>query len=492
MKKLFSLICCILVLATLFAGCNNDKPTNGPKETTSGEVDTGDLYDADGYLKDSIPDNIDYGGELVKIMAWNEEGGDVDFGTDYSEGDQIAYQTWSRNEAVQERLNVEFEIDLTMKGNNADRYNYVQTVERNINSGIAYDLIASYSMCAANFSADGYVVDLKQYQGILDFEKPWWSSNMLEGSTINDKLYFASGSISASSILQTLVLAVNMETVLDRDLEDPRQLALDGEWTMAKFYEMCANQWIDTNTEVEGKDAGDTFGFAAMDSVIGDGFLASNGLHYLSTDESGKLVVAPDFKGEQTYNLSRDLIEKFKTNDYLYDGAGHGTVLTEGRALFFACHFDFIMKNRSEMDYKYGYVPYPKASDEQKEYYSACGFPYTMWMITAVCEDGERAAYVMEALASEGYRSVQPEVYENLKYRGDSDPLNAKMFDLIIESKTYDMGRIFHNMFEWKDSPVAAFRSRMYNYDDNWYSALANNADARQTVIDNINSSFGY
>ena len=145
------------------------------------------------------------------------------------------------------------------------------------------------------------------------------------------------------------------------------------------------------------------------------------------------------------------------------------------------------------MDYSFGYVPYPKADENQKEYYSACGFPYTMWMITTACKDGERAAYVMEALASEGYRTVQPEVYENLKYKGNTDPLNAKMFDLIIESKTYDMGRIFHNMFEWKDSPVAAFRSRMYNYDnDNWYSALANNAEARPTVIDNINTSFGY
>ena len=170
MKKLFSLICCILVLATLFAGCKNDKPDNVPKDTTPEEVDTSDLYDADGYLKDSIPDNIDYGGAIIKIMAWSAEGGDVDFNTDYSEGDQIAYQTWSRNDAVQDRLNVEFEIDLTMAGNNADRYNYVQTVERNIGTGIAYDLIACYSMCAANFSAVGYVVDLLQYGDFLDFE----------------------------------------------------------------------------------------------------------------------------------------------------------------------------------------------------------------------------------------------------------------------------------------------------------------------------------
>lgn len=492
MKKLVSLICCILLLAILSAGCKNNESAN-PKDTSTGEVDTSDLYDEDGYLKDSIPDNINYGGATVKIMAWNAEGGAVDFDTTDTAGDQIASETYTRNDNVQDRLNVEFDIDISMAGNNADRYNYVQAVERNIGSGIAYDLIACYSMCSANFAADGFIVDLKQYQGILDLEKPWWSSKMLESSTINDKLYFASGSISASSILQTLVLAVNMKKVVDYDLEDPRQLTLDGKWTMAKFYEMCANKWIDTNTEIEGKDAGDNFGFAPMDDVIGDGFLASNGLHYLSTDESGKIVIAPDFKGEHTYNLSRDLIEKFKTNDYLYDGAKHGAILREGRSLFFACTLEFIKNNRNEMDYSYGYVPYPKANEDQKDYYSACGFPYTMWSITTVCKDGERAAYVMEALASEGYRTVQPEVYENLKYRGNSDPLNAKMFDLIIESKTYDIGRIFHNMFKWGDSPVAAFRSRMYNYDnDNWYSALANTSQNMQGVIDNINTSFGY
>ena len=88
---------------------------------------------------------------------------------------------------------------------------------------------------------------------------------------------------------------------------------------------------------------------------------------------------------------------------------------------------------------------------------------------------------------------VQPEVYEEVKYRGSNDAINAEMFDIIIASKTYDMGAVFHNNFAWADSPVALWRTRLYKYDNvDWYSALANKSSAIEGVLANINSSFGY
>lgn len=495
MKKLVSLFCCVFVLTAMLAGCTNKTPdpssgTTGSFEET--EAQTDDLYDENGYLKDSIPEDLDFGGEDVLILGWEASEAKVDFDVDYSQGAAIPYQTYLRNEEVKERLNVNLVIDATIPGNNANRFTYLSTVEMRLGAGEACDLIACYSMNAANFSADGYTVDLKSCDA-LDFEKPWWSSDMLKNSVVNNKLYFASGSLSASSILQTIVMAVNMDTVLDFDLEDPRQLVLDGTWTMEKFYQMCSEKYIDTNTDIPGKDNGDSFGYASYDSVMGDGFLAGNNLHYLSTDESGKLVLSPEFKDERTFNLSETLITKFKSDDYLYESATNGKILTEGRAMFVGCNFSIIMNNRAKMDYSYGYVPFPKADTQQKDYYSTCGFPYTMWSMTTNCKNRERAAYVLEALASTGYRTVQPEIYNQIKYRGNSDALNAEMFDLIIASKTYDMGRIFHNRFEWAESPVALFRTRMYRPDDStWYSVLGGYSDRINTVLKSINESFGY
>lgn len=486
----------ILVVATLF-GCGGKTPTPPEPSGTVAPPDTGiseDLYDENGYLKDSIPSGLNYGGETVRVMGWKNSEALYDFSVDFSGGDEIAEQTFSRNNLVQERLKINLEFDLSYDGGNADRAEYISRVENTLRSGYTFDLIACYSQCAANFSADGFLRDLNEYDGILDFSKPWWSSSLQAGSSINGKLYFASGSISATSILQTFVLSVNMVKInANQELTDPRELALDGDWTMEEFYRICRNAYLDTNADITGKDAGDTFGYISMDSVVGDAFLASNGLKYLSTDEEGKLVLAPEFRGSKIYDLSRDLIACFKSDDYYYPTAYSFDIFAEGRAIFAGTSFSVLMQNRNKISDRYGYLPFPKADTDQLQYYSTSGFPYSMWSMTTYCENTERAAYVMEALASGGYRTVQPKVYDLLKYRGQDDPINAQMFDLIISSKTYDMGRIFHNEFEWEDSPVALFRTRLYKTaSDDWYSALDGKTTAMQNVIDRINARFGY
>lgn len=496
MKKI-ALLLCLILIATILFGCGNKTAPPNPGKTdgpTTDAVTTENPYDENGYIRDSIPAGLNYGNETVRVMGWSNSEASYDFNTDYAKGDEIAEQTFSRNELVQERLKVVLEFNLNYNGGNADRTEYVTNVENALRSGTTVDLIACYSQCAANFSADGFLRDLNEYGNILDFSKPWWSASLLKGATINDKLYFASGSISAAGILQTFVMSVNMAKIdADDTLTDPRELAQEGLWTMEEFYKICRNAYLDTNSEVSGKDPGDTFGYIGMDSVVGDAFLASNGLKYLSTDDEGKLIIAPEFRGSAIYDLSRDLIACFKSDDYYYPTSYSFDIFTEGRAVLAGTSFLVLMKNREKMTDRYGYLPFPKADTEQKEYYSTSGFPYTMWSMTTYCENTERAAYVMEALASGGYRTVQPKVYDLLKYRGQDDPINAKMFDLIVSSKTYDMGRIFANEFDWEDSPVALFRKRLYNNtSDDWYSALNGKAENMQRVIDNINSRFGY
>lgn len=235
MKKLALLLCLILFAAVLFGCGNKTTPpdsgnTDGP---TTDAVITENPYDENGYLRDSIPAGLNYGNETVRVMGWKNSESIYDFSVDFSGGDEIAEQTFSRNEWVQERLKVNLEFNLNYNGGNADRSEYIANVENALRSGTVVDLIACYSQCAANFSADGFLRDLNEYDGILDFSKPWWSSSLQEGSAINGKLYFASGSISATGILQTLVLSVNMVKIdADDTLTDPRELArtVFGRW----------------------------------------------------------------------------------------------------------------------------------------------------------------------------------------------------------------------------------------------------------------------
>lgn len=494
MKRIISVICCCVLLSAVFTGCAKEKPsTDTDTDVTSTVEDTAELYDANGYLKDSIPDTLDYDGATVRIVGWADTEASKDFNVDTSTGDPIAYQTFARNETVKERLNVKLDFILDYNGNNANRYDYISTIEKNLMSGETYDIIACYSQNVANFATDGYLVDLMSESDAIKIDKPWWSADLAKNSVINNKLYFASGSISATNILETMIIAINQETVAELGVDDPRQLVKQNAWTLEAFYQMCNKTYVDLNAEVQGKDEEDKFGFAMCDSTFGDGFLASTGLHYLSTDNTGKLIISPDFKGEKIYNIAKALIDHFKTDDYYYQTKYVPKVFTQGRAMLYGTDFGILMNLREEIDFNYGFVPFPKADTDQTDYYSCSGFPFTMWCITTQCSDTERAAYVMEALASAGYRMVQPAVYENIKYRGNTDEINVEMFDIIMSSKTYDMGRVFHNNFVWDDSPVALFRSRMYKYDGiDWYSALAGKSNAIEGVLASINSSFGY
>lgn len=123
MKKIALLLCLILV-ATILFGCGN-KTTPPESGTTDGATTdagtTENPYDENGYIRDSIPAGLNYGNETVRVMGWSNSEASYDFNTDYEKGDEIAEQTFSRNELVQERLKVVLEFNLNYNGGNADR-----------------------------------------------------------------------------------------------------------------------------------------------------------------------------------------------------------------------------------------------------------------------------------------------------------------------------------------------------------------------------------
>ena len=503
MKKVLVLICCMTMLLSALVGCKfgdkeeSSSTPNADVVESGGNKDNGQETDENGYLLDSIPDDIDLKNKEVIIVGWTgSDEADIDFKADATAKDNITRSIYQRNATVQARLNVRLTINNTIKGTNAQRADYIATVENHLNSGVKYDLIACYSQCAANFAMDGHLQDLMKYDTAFDFEKPWWSGDMLESSTINGRLYFASGSIAASDILQTLVIAVNTDKVATFGVDDPRQLVKDNKWTLEAFKKMCVGVGANTNQADPNKDVLDEFGFTTMDTVVGDAFFSGVGYKYMVTDSTGKLTLSDQFTGTLADNLITDLMTTFSGQDYMY-AAGFAT-FEEQRTLLYGTSFWQLRDNISKLGkFGYGYVPFPKYDTYQDKFYSISGFPFTMWGITAACteEQAEDAAYVMEALASEGYRKVQPAVYSSIKSKVGDDAVNKEMFDIIISAKVYDMGRIFHNVFAWEDSPVALFRARFYNgFEDGrgWSSLLATHQEALNTGINSINSQFGY
>ena len=98
------------------------------------------------------------------------------------------------------------------------------------------------------------------------------------------------------------------------------------------------------------------------------------------------------------------------------------------------------------MESKYGIVPMPKLDETQAEYHShihdnADGFSIPL---TTTDDKLEMVGAVMEAMASEGYRTLMPAYYETaLKTKYVSDEESVKMLDDIINCFYVDAGVLY-------------------------------------------------
>lgn len=497
MKKCFLFRCLVLMLAFLMlaaamASCGG---RGTPAETTGAQSDDGatsapeetePATDANGYLLDSVP-TLDYGNEKFKIMGWKDRA--TDFTANEDTVDTVEYATYARNKHVEDRLNISLVFDVSQAGGDTAQTSYIQHVTQ---VGDSFDLLGCYSRISAEFAIAGLTCDLSPYTQI-DMSKPWWYQNAVENARINDKIYFVAGAVANSIAQESMVIAVNLELVDSYDLEDPRLMVLDDRWTLETFFGMINDVGIDMNDN--GKDDNDFYGYVNGYTVFMDGFYSGSGLSFLSTDDTGRVIVSSDFAGSKASDLASFLEPKLKSDDCYAPATGDKTSIFYGkRSIFCTTGFDVMLNNKENMDFEYSYLPYPKWQTSeltQENFYTTIGFPSTLFSIAEACSDKNRAAYVLECLSSEGYRTVRVKYYNKLRYQLGNGALDLQMFDLIVENSTFDKGRLFMSYLGWAAAPVAIFRETMIGYDTKGFVTRRDEQEpVLQRKIDEINAKF--
>ena len=460
-KRVIMLICLLLVVSTLVSlvGCKKDSSGEADSTAESGSTadtkDNAPKYDENGLLMDQIGDDIKFDGKEVSIVGWKENL--YDFGI--SRETPITEATYYRNKTVEDRLQVNLKFDLTIAGSNAVRYEYIQAVSNRLESGESYDLIAAYSQCPASFAIQGYLENLANHEQLAFKDSPWWSQELVDKTMINDNIYFASGPISPSSILEMMILGVNLDMLDTLRLDDPREMVVNKTWTYEEFFKLC--QGVGSDLKNDGKDVNDQFAFATSEVPV-DNFAQSAGISFISktTDKDGKesLILDQTFaSGTKTIDHIDTLVSKFATNDFYYTAE----YVNPRNLLFFPTTFNGLINSRNEIKFNYGFLPYPMADTEQGRYYVNAGYTYSLWCMPTTISDDDKycSAYVMECMASEGYRKIQPVIYEEAKFKLSNDSINAECYDIIAESFTYDFGRLFCNLFEPQSAaPFFIFR----------------------------------
>lgn len=443
--RIISALLALILIISMVVACGEVTPqtveTTQPVADTSEkpEETTESLYDENGYLKDSIPATTNLGGITLKMLHWSDASAD-EFYVEQTNGEMVNDAIFDRNAKVEERLSVAFEYN-GIPGNNSNREAFLKAAQTAVQSDVNYDLYGSYSMSTALLAYNGLCENILNYSSI-DLDKPWWPKSLTTEATIHNKLYFLSGDISTNLIYTMFGLFFNTDLVDVYKLESPYDCVKNNKWTFDTLVTMCAA------TETSSVSADKIYGFTTYSNVYVDPFFFAAGLRTIVPDSDGNLVIADSFHNEKTEDVAGKVWDLLHQSYSTFEDSNYTNFLTN-KALFVLTTALFAKTQLSGTSIQYGIVPVPKYTADQENYTTLNGFTYSLYAISTSSEHKEESAIALECLGSEAYRTITPALFEiTMKTRYAESSSASEMFDIIRESITFDIGRIFTSSLE--------------------------------------------
>ncbi len=473
MKRTRLFLVLLLCLAMILPACSNtpiDQPsdTTAPTAADTTAYDVNSPYDPNGFLKDDLPEGLDFGNKEIKIFVGDYNGAYIDdMYVEEETGDRLSDTVCKIRRKVEDRLNVRLTY-------NWETYPYsklsafLSSVTNNIFSGDqAFDLLFDMNTFAYKQLEGEYFIDLSDTK-YIDLEKPWYNQSILDIMP-NNEIFFVSGDFSLANIKHAYGIYFNADLyeALGKT-ENLYDLVDSGNWTLEKMESLLVEVYHDVNGNGES-DPGDRFGLTFGDTNKYLGFApAFNVKIYTRTNDGyafsldSERAIDASIRTNALVNeninvlkaLSNGQSSKFPEWQSASTGGNDiSRVFTEGRSLFSASLISDAKTIVGEIDFTYGLLPYPKWDAQQENYQTSLQRSCYALIPTSTFNVDEASA-VLEALSSESYRTLVPEYCEvMLKTRYAQDNDVARMFDLIGDSVVYDLGLLYS-----RGNPEAYFR----------------------------------
>ncbi len=487
-RLIAALLCLVLTMPAIVA-CAGDTDTSAdttaaPTGTTAAPADTTLPVTEPLFVPDALPEKMDFKNEEVTILTWKAY--QTEFNIDSLTGDIVEDALFNRVQKVEERLNIKLNL-IEEAGDWSKRNDFIAYAAKSINAGDgAYDLVAHYSLAASIGAMQHLYQNLNEVPH-LDFEKPWWPGDIVEASSIGNKVYFATGDVAPTVLYNIFGVYFNEKLIKDNGFESPYDLVEQGKWTFDKMQEMAIGQYQDLNAN-QKEDIGDRFGLVFADIVHVDPFYYSAGLTIIGKDSEGSYALSEDFASEKTATWCQKLCSFLHNNPDVIVQPSGDNIFQSGQSLFLAGNLNHAASGLRDVEFTYGLVPMPKYDAEQDRYYSVVGMPYSMYTVPVDVKDSARAGALLEALASEAYRSVSPAIFETaFKVKYAESEQAADMYDLIRNTLVYDVGRTFGDTI----NVFAVFRNAVRDNNPNWSSLVASNKKAAELRIKQIVEKIG-
>ena len=391
------------------------------------------------------PDGYSLGGQKIGILypLHSEERIYVGDG----EAVDIVYsRIYERNKKVEARLNCKLQFN--PEGETGSNWKaYTEVLQRIFNTlDTSSEIITSTNNCVISEKLYGNFQNLNNSY-YIDVEERWWYTDAIMELSLDDYHYrFLYGDILIGTLSNAGAIFYNKDIYSSllrpgHDEDELYQKVIDGQWTLEELYRLTKDAHF--YTEDPNKSI---YGY----SLIRYGepihyFAAGCDVEYYNRDKNG-------FPEITIYNQrSIDFVKEIY--DFLYnnEGAfldyfgkpgtevGHTHDFQNRRYAFkFGTISDCLLTSMRDMEDDFGILPYPKFNTEQEQYVSFIANGATLVGIPKIVNYDramEELSAVIEAMASEAYRSVSVPFYESaLQTAYVRDDYASQMLDIITGS----------------------------------------------------------
>ncbi len=452
MKRVLCAIFALLlaVSSAVFTGCAENNP-GGDKTTAEAVSDTVTEEPAVTEIKEELPE-VYYNGRPFRVIIKSDSENDI-YTEDHEINEPLHDAVFERNLKVCERFGIELQIE-------RDDYPAVNNaISRSVKSGSdEYDLCFVHMVSGAGLAQSNYVLPFHKLP-YVDLEKPWWDKDIWNGFSIRNNLMMVNGDLSPNSFSITSCLYFN-KTLFDKyDLEYPYQLVRDGKWTLDKMYELTKGMTRDEDGDgkVTKDSKSDIYSLVSWWLDVPYSLYYAAGGMLVSKDGDDVPYYDPQLERDTViYNkIYRVIIENnayFETN--IGDYARVIQTFYDGRALFYDSTLNGAGTLR-DMDSEFGILPVPKLDEAQSDYKSFVNGASCMICVPSTVPESSRefVSVIIEALASEAYRTVTPVLKETyLKRKVTRDADSADMIDYIVRNRVFDLAYV--NLYDGVGSYV--------------------------------------
>ncbi len=474
------LLACLLTLSVISCGENTDVSENVPTDTSAETVaeTTAETEPEDtGYKADYLP-NVTYDGYKFRIVGYEEYPKDIA----EPSGEIVDNAIYTRNLLVEEKYDIEVVVtDIPFN-------DYLEITEMMTNAAMAqtddYDLYVMVLKDAYEAVLKGYAPTMDELT-YADMSQPWYYQSM------NEKFTFDGISLVGVTAYDLnpggKCMVFNKDMINKLSMESPYDMVNTGTWTLENLYSMSAAAIEDLNGDGKFKLDEDRFGMIGEPDVITTLMYAGSGMT-LVEEVDGKLSVSQNEKLLDLFflylnNTAQDgiIFDPFVEIAWEENSRARGNeFFTRDGALFLVRSTDDLV-TFGNMESDYGIVPYPKADQQQEEYYT----PLTGADIAMACSssaDLARVSVIREALAVESLNLCHPAYYENsLQKRYVRDPESVEMMKLITANPVLDLGNSI-----WWDSVREPWLQCVMNRRDSIVSAITAGLPKSEKAIQDL------